>query len=36
MVQDFTARPSSKTVQAPQMEVSQPMWGPVRPTTSRK
>jgi hypothetical protein len=35
MVQDFTAWPSSATVQAPQMEVSQPMGGPVNPTISR-
>ena len=31
MVQDLTALPSSMTVQAPQIEVSQPMCGPVRP-----
>ena len=31
MVQLLTAMPSSMTVQAPQMEVSQPMCGPVRP-----
>ena len=32
MVQDLTALPSSTTVQAPQIEVSQPMCGPVRPS----
>jgi hypothetical protein len=35
-VQLFTASPSSKQVQAPQLEVSQPMWVPVSPATSRR
>ena len=36
MVQLLTAMPSSMTVQAPQIEVSQPMCGPVSPATSRR
>jgi hypothetical protein len=35
-VQDFTVRPSSSTVHAPQFDVSQPTWVPVRPRTSRR
>src|SRR5215469_13776634 len=35
MVQDFTAWPSTSTVQAPQLVVSQPIWVPVRPTPRR-
>src|SRR5581483_7338156 len=35
MVQDFTGRPFSSTVHAPQYEVSQPMWVPVRSRSSR-
>src|SRR6267378_156505 len=35
-VQDFTVRPFSSTVQAPQYVVSQPMWVPVRFKFSRK
>jgi hypothetical protein len=35
MVQDFTAAPSTDTVQAPHWLVSQPMWVPVRPRVSR-
>ena len=31
IVQDFTGVPSSSTVQAPQLVVSQPMWVPVSP-----
>src|SRR5690242_12898784 len=34
-VHDFTARPSSSTVQAPQCVVSHPMWVPVSRSTSR-
>src|SRR6266851_7457013 len=34
-VQDFTGRPSSSTVHAPQWLVSQPMWVPVRRRFSR-
>src|SRR5215211_5612886 len=35
-VQDLAGVPSSSTVQAPQLVVSQPMWVPVRPTVSRR
>src|SRR5215831_2895240 len=35
MVHDFTARPFARTVQAPHMLVSQPIWVPVRHATSR-
>ena len=35
-VQDFTARPLTTTVQAPQLLVSQPTWVPVRRSTSRR
>src|SRR5690349_10308342 len=35
-VQDFTACPSRRTVQAPQSVVSQPTCVPVRPQTSRR
>src|SRR5262245_5566764 len=35
MVQDFTAWPSTSTVHAPQLVVSQPMCVPVRPTPRR-
>ena len=35
-VQLLTAFPSHSTVQAPHSDVSQPMCGPVSPTTSRK
>ena len=35
-VQDLTAWPSTTTVQAPQLLVSQPTWVPVRLSTSRK
>ena len=31
-VHDFTGVPSSRTVQAPQLVVSQPMWVPVSPS----
>ena len=34
-VQDLTGASSSHTTQAPQFEVSQPQWVPVRPTVSR-
>ena len=34
-VQDFTARPSMWTVQAPHCDVSHPMLVPVRPSSSR-
>src|SRR5260221_1328737 len=33
---DFTAAPSSRTVQAPHWLVSQPTWVPVSPSTSRR
>src|SRR6202453_2521602 len=36
IVQLFTDLPSSSTVHAPQLEVSQPMWVPVRSSSSRK
>ena len=36
MVQDFTVLPSTMTVQAPQDDVSQPTFVPVRPSVSRK
>ena len=36
IVQDFTDRPSTSTVQAPQWEVSQPICAPVRPRFSRR
>ena len=36
MVHDFTGTPSTSTVQAPQLVVSQPMWVPVRPSVSRR
>ena len=36
MVQDLALRPSTMTVQAPQLEVSQPMWVPVSPSPSRR
>ena len=32
MVQDLIGLPSSRTVQAPQLVVSQPMWVPVSPS----
>src|SRR5438309_1384012 len=35
MVQDLTLCPSSSTVHAPQLLVSQPTWVPVRPASSR-
>ena len=35
-VQDFTAAPSTMTVQAPHRLVSQPMWVPVKASTSRR
>ena len=35
MVQDFTGRPSTSTVQAPQLVVSQPMCVPVSPSPRR-
>jgi hypothetical protein len=35
MVQDFTASPSTSTVHAPQLVVSQPMWVPVKPRPRR-
>src|SRR5580704_15621320 len=35
MVQDFTARPSTSTVHAPQLVVSQPMCVPVSPSPRR-
>ena len=35
MVQDLTGTPSSSTVQAPQLVVSQPMWVPVSASVSR-
>jgi hypothetical protein len=35
MVHDFTGRPSTSTVQAPQLVVSQPMWVPVSPSPRR-
>ena len=34
-VHDFTGAPSICTTQAPQFEVSQPQWVPVRPGVSR-
>ena len=36
IVQHFTDSPSTWTVQAPHDDVSQPMFVPVRPTTSRR
>src|SRR5262245_14931121 len=36
MVHDLTALPSTSTVHAPQIDVSQPMCGPVNPRTSRR
>src|SRR4051794_32790095 len=36
VVQDFTARPSTCTTQAPQLDVSQPQWVPVRSSVSRR
>ena len=35
MVQDFTGRPSTRTVHAPQLVVSQPMCVPVSPSPRR-
>src|SRR5262249_33929225 len=35
MVHDLTARPFARTVHAPHILVSQPMWVPVRPAKSR-
>ena len=35
IVQDLTGWPSICTTQAPQFEVSQPQWVPVRPGVSR-
>ncbi len=35
IVQDLTGSPSICTTQAPQLEVSQPQWVPVRPGVSR-
>src|SRR6266545_7369416 len=35
-VHDFTGTPSSSTVHAPQLDVSQPMWVPVRPSVPRR
>src|SRR5690242_10795436 len=35
VVHDFTGRPSTWTTQAPQLDVSQPQWVPVRPSVSR-
>ncbi len=35
MVHDLTGCPSISTTQAPQLEVSQPQWVPVRPAVSR-
>ena len=35
VVHDFTGRPSISTTHAPQFEVSQPQWVPVRPGVSR-
>ena len=36
IVHDFADSPSTSTVQAPQDDVSQPMFVPVRPRTSRR
>jgi carbon-monoxide dehydrogenase large subunit len=36
VVQLFTGTPSSHTVQAPQLDVSQPQWVPVRSRTTRR
>src|SRR5688572_7853808 len=36
IVHDLTAWPSRRTVHAPQSDVSQPTWVPVRPQTSRR
>ena len=36
MVHDFVGTPSTRTVQAPQLVVSHPMWVPVRPSVSRR
>ncbi len=36
IVHDFTGTPSTSTVQAPQLVVSQPMCVPVRPSVSRR
>src|SRR5579885_843343 len=36
MAHDFTALPSSRTVHAPQVEVSHPICGPVKPAISRR
>ena len=35
-VQDLTGSPSYRITQAPQLEVSQPQWVPVRPSSSRR
>ena len=35
VVHDLTGSPSISTTQAPQFDVSQPQWVPVRPTVSR-
>ena len=35
VVHDLTGTPSISTTQAPQLEVSQPQWVPVRPGVSR-
>ena len=34
-VHDFSGLPSISTTQAPQLDVSQPQWVPVRPSVSR-
>jgi hypothetical protein len=36
IVQDFTDSPSTRTVQAPQLEVSQPIFVPGSPHSSRR
>ena len=36
IVHDFTDSPSSSTVHAPQLDVSQPIFVPVRPHDSRR
>src|SRR4029450_3264493 len=36
MVQLFTGDPSTWTTQTPQLDVSQPQWVPVRPSSSRR
>src|SRR5207302_606925 len=35
-VQDLTGVPSSQTAHTPQLEVSQPQWVPVSPSSSRR